>query len=266
MSVAFDFFVSGNSWLHRLDPRVKLALVVAGSVVLFLWHNLWLLLGALLAIHLLLLGIRYPWQRLAAMWRALAVLLLLVVLIWPIFYQSGRTLFEIGPLDITSRAVLAGIANATRLAAISFVFLLWVGTTDARELVRSFVRLGLPFRWGMALTIGLRFIPTFAGLYATVSDAQQARGLVLRGRAFSRARGMLPILVAALVSALRASEQLAMTLEARGFGASPRRTTLRDLRMRPLDWLALALIVAATAVLAYLALERGVGRELLALT
>src|SRR5205085_6848506 len=103
------------------------------------------------------------------------------------FYGSGRTLLEIGPLRVTTRALLSGIDNATRLAGVSFVFLLWVGTTDARALVRSFVRLRLPFRWGMALTIGPRFIPTFAPLYATVSDAQQARGLVLEGRALARA-------------------------------------------------------------------------------
>jgi energy-coupling factor transporter transmembrane protein EcfT len=258
---AFDFFVQGRSRLHRLDPRVKLALVGCGSAVLLLWHNLALLLLALALLHALLRGARYPWERIGAMWRALAPLLILVVLIWPVFYQHGRTLFEVGPLRVTLGALLAGLANATRLAAISFVVLVWVGTTDARELVRSFTRLGLPFRWGMALTIGLRFIPTFAGVYATVSDAQQARGLILRGRGLARARGMLPILVASFVTALRASEQLAMTLEARGFGASPRRTTLRDLTMRRADWLALALLVATTTLLAWLALARGVGRD-----
>jgi energy-coupling factor transport system permease protein len=259
----FDFFVAGRSWLHRLDPRVKLGIVVAGSVVLFVWHTLWLLLSALALVHLLLFSARYPWSRIVAMWRAIAALLLLVVIIWPVFYQAGRTLFEFGPLRVTSRALLSGIANATRLAGFSFVFLLWVGTTDARALVRSFVRLGVPFRWGMALTIGLRFIPTFAGTYAAVYDAQQARGLVLKGRLRERARRLLPVLVAAFVSALRASEQLAMTLESRGFGALKQRTTLRDLRMRLTDWIVLAGVLAGAALVVWLAFAQGVGRELL---
>lgn len=260
MSATFDFFVSGSSRLHHLDPRVKLAGVVLGSAVLLVWRELAVLLAALVGVHLLLHAIGYPWSRMRAMWRAIAPVVVLVVALWPVFYHAGRTLFEIGPLRVTLGALLSGVANATRLAAISFLFLVWVGTTDARGLVRGFVRLGVPFRWGMALTIGLRFIPTFAGAYAMVADAQQARGLVLQGAGLQRARAMLPIFVAAFVSALRASEQLAMTLESRGFGASPQRTILRDLRMRPADWAALAALLASATAAIWAALAWGVGR------
>jgi energy-coupling factor transport system permease protein len=260
---AFDFYIAGQSRLHRLDPRVKLVLVAAGSVVLFLWLNLVLLVGVIVGIHVLLLASGYPWSKLLAIWRAIALLLILIVVIWPIFDKSGDLLFSIGPLNIHDDAILRGVANAARIAAINFIFILWIGTTDARELVRGFVRLGLPFRWGMALTIGLRFIPTFAGTFLTVSDAQQARGLVLSGWWYKRVRAMLPIFIAALVSALRASEQLAMTLEARGFGASSTRTTLRDIRMTPFDWLVLVLTLVAAGVLLVLTLTMGFGRELL---
>lgn len=257
---AFDFYVPGRSRLHRLDPRVKLAVIGGFSVVLFLWLNLPLLLLAIVLIHAVLLGSGYPWARLATGWRAIALLLALIVVIWPLFDKGGDTLFEVGALRITDDGVMRGIANAARIAGINFIFLLWIGTTDARELVRGFVRLGLPFRWGMALTIGLRFIPTFAATFATVSDAQQARGLVLRGWWLRRARAMLPILVAALVSALRASEQLAMTLESRGFGASRTRTVLRDIRMTAFDWTVLVLTVGACVTLLWLTLSAGFGK------
>lgn len=260
---AFDFYVAGRSRLHRLDPRVKLVIVAAGSVVLFLWLNILLLLGIIAGIHLLLVMSGYPWSKLLAIWRAIALLLLLIVVIWPVFDKSGDLLFSIGPLNIYDDAALRGVANAARIAAINFIFILWIGTTDARELVRGFVRLGLPFRWGMALTIGLRFIPTFAGTFLTVSDAQQARGLVLSGWWYRRVRAMLPIFIAALVSALRASEQLAMTLEARGFGASRTRTTLRDIRMTTFDWFVLALTLVLAGALLWMTLTMGFGRELL---
>ena len=218
----------------------------------------------LAGIHLVLLSSGYPWRKLSAIWRTIALLLLLIVLIWPVFDKTGDLLFSIGPLNIHDDALLRGVANAARIAAINFIFILWIGTTDARELVRGFVRLGLPFRWGMALTIGLRFIPTFAATFATVSDAQQARGLILSGWWYKRVRGMLPIFIAALVSALRASEQLAMTLEARGFGASRQRTTLRDIRMTPFDWFVLVVTVAGCAALLWLTLTAGFARGLLA--
>jgi energy-coupling factor transport system permease protein len=263
-AMAFDFYVPGQSWLHRLDPRVKLAIVTGWSVVLFLWLSLPLLALAIAGIHAILLSASYPWRRIVATWRAIAYLLALIVVIWPIFDKTGDLLFSLGPLNIHDEALLRGVANAARIAAINFVFIIWIGTTDARELVRGFVRLGLPFRWGMALTIGLRFIPTFAGTFMTVSDAQQARGLVLHGWWFRRVRQMLPIFVAALVSALRASDQLAMTLESRGFGASKQRTVFRDIAMRRLDWLVLAATIAATVILLWATFTLGFGRDVVA--
>jgi energy-coupling factor transport system permease protein len=262
---AMDFYVPGRSRLHRLDPRVKLIIVAAWGVVLFFWLSLALLIAALVAIHVALLAAGYPRERLQTIWRAIAVLLALIVVIWPLFDRGGDVWFSLGPIDITRQGVLRGIVNATRIAGINFLFILWVGTTGPRELVRGFVRLGLPFRWGMALTIGLRFIPTFAGTWVTVSDAQQARGLVLEGWWFRKARLMMPIFVAALVSAFRSSEQMAMTLESRGFGASRTRTTFRDIVMRREDWVTLALTVVVTATLLWLSLARGVGREMLGL-
>ena len=242
---------------------MKLAALTLAGVTLFFWINLPLLAGALLLIHVVLLTAGYPWERLATAWRAIALLLILIVIVWPLFDHSGTTLFQIGPIEVTDNGLLRGVANALRIAGINFLFVLWIGTTDARDLVRGFVRLGLPYRWGMALTIALRFIPTFAGTWSTITDAQQARGLVLHGWWLRRARQMLPILVAALVSALRASEQLAMTLESRGFGANRQRTVLRDIRMRPADWLALAIAVLGSAGLLWLTFMHGLGLSLL---
>jgi energy-coupling factor transport system permease protein len=259
---ALDFYVAGRSRLHRLDPRVKLALVAAWGLVLFFWLNLLLLVAGLIAIHVVLLMSGYPRERIVTIWRAIALLLLLIVIIWPLFDRSGDTWLAFGPVEITRQGLLRGIANATRIAGINFLFILWVGTTGPRDLVRGFVRLGLPFRWGMALTIGLRFIPTFAATWATVSDAQQARGLVLEGWWLRRVRLMLPIFVAALISAFRAGEQLAMTLDARGFGASRHRTTYRDITMRAADWLTLALTLVLAGTLLWLSLGLGIGRDL----
>jgi energy-coupling factor transport system permease protein len=268
MSVAratFEFYAPGDSRLHRVDARVKLALVVCASALTLLWVNLVLLMCVLVLTQLALVVADFPRGRLAGLWRALLPLLAIVVVVWPLFDRSGDDLLSIGPLVITDRGALTGFATALRIASVSFIFIIWLGTTDTRSLVRSFVRLGLPFKWGMSLTIGLRFIPTFAGIFATVSDAQQARGLIIEGHVIRKVRRMLPILVAALVSALRASEQLAMTLEARGFGVTPHRTVLRDIRMRAADWIVLALGFLATALLVYGTFAFGLGRSLTAL-
>ncbi|MFW6073971.1 MAG: energy-coupling factor transporter transmembrane component T family protein [Chloroflexota bacterium] len=261
----FDFYVPGRSLTHRIDPRVKLGLVVGLSVLTVIWVNLPLLLSLLFVTHLVLLASRYPARRLGLIWRALIPLLAVVIIVWPLFDRSGSALFSIGPIDITTTGVLRGFATALRLATVSFLFVIWMGTTDIRMLVRSFVRLGLPDRWGMAITIGLRFIPTFTGMYQTVYDAQRSRGLILEGNILKRARQMIPILVAALVSAIRASEQLAMTLDSRAFGARSPRTALHDLRMQMVDWLVLIVGGGIIVGLFAVSLIAGFGSDLIAL-
>lgn len=263
MSAGYDLYAPGDSWLHRLDPRVKLILSATAALLVLLWSSLPLLVATLILAHLLLALARYPRGLVIGVWRALAPLLILIVVLWPVFDRRGEpVLLALGPLIVTGEALLRGLATALRIAALSFTLLLWLGTTDQRSLVRSLVRLGLPFSLGMALTIGLRFIPTFAGVYQTVSEAFQARGLTLPPRGLRRLRAMLPILVAALVTALRMSEQLGWTLAARGVGAPVRRTTLRDLAMRPADWLALAAGLMTWIVLLWLTLVEGLGRAL----
>lgn len=268
MSVArasFDFYAPGSSWLHQLDPRVKLALVAGGSAITLLWINLWLLLAVLAAVHVTLLLARYPPTRLVIVWRTIGPLLAVVVIVWPLFDRSGSALVEIGPMKITGLALLRGAVTAIRLAAVSFVFLLWIGTTSVRDLVRGFVRLGLPDAWGMSLTIGLRFIPTFATIFQRVSDAQKSRGLIIQGNFIRKGRLMLPILVSSLVTALRTSEQLAMTLESRAFGARRHRTVLRDIQMTALDWFVLLVSLVCFALALYLSLARGLGQDLTAI-
>lgn len=58
---ALEFYVAGDSWLHRLDSRVKLAALTLAGVTLFFWINL-PLAGALLLIHVVLLTAGYPWS------------------------------------------------------------------------------------------------------------------------------------------------------------------------------------------------------------
>ncbi len=267
MSATFEIYEPGSSWLHRVDPRVKIAFVAFTTVLLLIWFNLPLFVLLLILTHGALLQAGVGWNRLGGIWRALLPFLVLIFVLWPVFARQGTpVLIDWGPLLITGQSIIGGAATAARFAAISFTFIVWLATTDQRALVRSFVRLGLPYSIGMSLTIGLRFIPTFAALFQSVSEAQQSRGLVLEGRGIGRARAMIPILVASLVTALRMSEQLGWTLEARAFGAPVKRTTLHDLEMSSADWAIFVTLLVVFGLLLAITFWIGFGRELIRLS
>lgn len=262
MSFSFDLYVSRRSWLHRADPRVKLAFVALGTVVLLLFKNLWLMLAALAALHALVLSAEVPRGRVGWVWRAMLPLNVLLPVLWMIFYpEGGVVLLQFWFVRVTTLNLVQGVALVLRLDAIAFLWFSWLFTTDQATLVRSLVKLGLPYEWGLVLALGLRYIPTFYGLFGVVRDAQQSRGLDLsEGRWLTRLRAYLPILVAMIISALRTAEKLGMALEARALGLpGVRRSAFRETAFRPLDCAYLAAVVALFAVLVFLRWRYGLG-------
>ena len=244
MSGALDFYVHRESWLHRLDPRVKLWGLLVGFIAAFLLPSL-LVQGALLfGLHALLLGNGIPWRVLRGLWRQMALLIVLIMLLQPFFAPSGVALVAVGPLKLTA----GGLAQAGLIAARALVVAVLVGallfTTDQRALVQAFVRLGLPYTWGLTFSLTLRFLPAIQQLFMTVREAQAARGWVAQGNLFRRFREYLPVLVAVIIGTLRMSDRLTLALAARGLGApaqtqavSAQRTVWRDLHMRITDWI-----------------------------
>jgi len=97
------------------------------------------------------------------------------------------------------------------------------------------VRLGVPYTWGLTLSLTLRFLPALSDLFNKVREAQAARGWVAEGGLFRRARDYLPVLVAVVIGTLRMGDQLTLALAARGLGTVQRRTVWRELEMRPAD-------------------------------
>ena len=217
MSATFDIYVPGRSWLHQADPRVKIAFVAFTTVLLLIWFNLPLFLLLLVLTHVALIGCGIGWRRIGGIWRALAPFLILIFLLWPVFARQGTpVLLDWGPLRITGHGIIGGAATATRFAAISFAFIIWLATTDQRALVRSFVRLGLPYSLGMSLTIGLRFIPTFAALFQSVSEAQQSQGSGAGGTWHRPGQGHDPDIGGVVGNG--AAHERAAELDARGAG------------------------------------------------
>jgi energy-coupling factor transport system permease protein len=149
---------------------------------------------------------------------------------------------------------------ALRIGALAFVLFFWLFSTDQTILVRSLVTLGLPYTWGLILAMALRYIPTMAGTFRMISDAQQARGLDLSARnPIKRARAYMPITVAMLITAFRTAENLSRALQSRALGASPRRTFLRQLNLRPRDIVFMVAVVLVAVVLLWLRFTVGLG-------
>lgn len=245
----FDLYVPANGWLHRLDPRVKIALVLCGAASFVVFDSVVALLALLAGVHAILLTSRVPMRQIAWVWRQLQRVLLIILVVFPLFSRlPGPALFELGPLTVTWAGVLAGVATATRVVGMSLLFFIILFTTRQNDLVRGLVRLGLPFEWGLTLAIALRYIPSFTHAVGQIQDAQAARGWqVERGDLSGRLRGSIPVLVALIIGVLRTGDTLGMALAVRGVGSGQPRTIWRDVHFESRDWLVLALVLVVFA-------------------
>ncbi len=255
-----EFYTPGTSWIHRMDPRVKLAFTAATVLSLLLVRQLLATAVAGALVVALYASARLPTPRPLRVIRPIS---LLMALLRAVAYPAGSELVAWGPLRLTIGGLADGATLGLRLLVMALAVFLWLYTTESRDIVQGFVRLGLPFSWGLSLSLALRYIPTVGRDYQIITQSQQARGLDPQAkRGLARVRALLPGLLALIVTSFRASENMARALEARAYGApGVRRSTMNDLRFQPLDWLVLLTVILGTGALIYLRLRFGFGAE-----
>ena len=150
----------------------------------------------------------------------------------------------IGPLRLTSAAVIGGVGVAARVVAVVAVGVVFGQTTDSTRLVDSLVQQArAPERFAYGALAAYQAIPRLAEQLTTLRQARRIRGL--------RSGWHPRMLVGLLVLAIRHGDRLALAMDARGFGSGPR-SRYREVRWSALDaaMAAGAIVVAALTVLA----------------
>ncbi len=166
------------------------------------------------------------------------------------FLYTGATdpIGTIGPFTATMTGLTVALQATLRVVAFALAVGVFVLTTDLDDLLSDLERRGLGRRAEFVLGSAIRMVPRMIERAAEIVDAQRARGIDTQGRPWRRVRGLLPLAGPMITSALNEVEERTMALEARGFSAPARRTTIRRLPDNTLQrlarWLLLALIVA----------------------
>lgn len=253
MTGFIDLYSEGDTFLHRIDPRVKMIAVLALSLLAFILTELTYLLFLLAFVFLLMALARASWSRTYFAMKFVLRFMALIIVMWPLFDRSGTpVLMSLGPLDITEPGVVNGLTSAVRVGCLATVWYILIFTTAQRDMVRALVKMGVRFDFGLTLAITLRFFPSFSMVISSIMDAQRARGLEFsKGGLMKRSKNYVAVLAPAVVTSLRTAQALSLALLSRAYGARSDRTYLRELRMRPSDYAALAVVVALLALPAF---------------
>lgn len=242
-----SLYVDADSFLHRLDPRAKLALLLAMAVPAYTFGR-----PAFIAIPFVaaLVGL---WaggglRNLRRVWFIIVALFVVGLLVWPGFVErGGPVVVDVGPLFLTEQQTLFALGRSLRITSFILGGLVYVSTTSNEEIVRGMRGLGLPYAFCFAVGTALRLFPTFLDAAGTVRQAQEARGLELSSKnPIERARSFIPLLIPVFMTAFRNVETQSMALEARGFDTRSERTFYRQSAFEFRDWLAVAFTVAVS--------------------
>ncbi len=250
-----------KSTVHSLDPRVKIILLVAAIVAVFMASTSLAFLPVALylvwAAHLS----NVPFKMLLKGIKPLRFILIFTVILNLFFLPGETVLLDIGFAKITKEALVTAIHYGLRLILLVMFSSLLTLTTAPVTLTDGLERLLSPLsklrfpahEMAMMMTIALRFIPTLLEEADKIMKAQSARGADFEsGNLMARAKAMVPLLVPLFVSAFRRAGDLAMAMEARCYHGGKGRTRLHILKMQRNDWLSLlsmAVLVASVILI-----------------
>jgi len=226
-----------------IDPRTRLIATALAITALFFYRSPLILALMLGLLHFLFLAAPRGRAALGSLWKKLLPLGIFIPLLWPLFSPSpdpflSWRFIRIGGDNLSSSALMV-----MRLFNLVFLCTWPMVTMTQSSFILALVRMGVPYHWAFTLVLALQAVPDFTDRWHRTRQAQEARGLELeRGSFLRRARNLIPLLTAVIVSALRDSDQLSYALINRGFDRPGRRTWLENLKFRPIDGGALFLL------------------------
>jgi energy-coupling factor transport system permease protein len=189
--------------MKNIDPRTKLALGLMGIAAVVLTRT-----SLSLVVEMALLwGSLLTLKMVKIMIRAFKLILPLVALV-----------FIIALISFTREDAL--VLSLRLLNLFTFSFLFFQGL-DPEELGDGLRKIGLPYEFSFLLNTALRYVPLIGRRIRIIAEAQRSRGIDLRPRIRNIPRFMA-LLMPLLVQAFILAEQLAMSMESRGFARTGR--------------------------------------------
>ena len=259
-------YFPGNSFIHRLDPRTKLIVLVVYIVALFLAVN-WVSYALMAGFLLLCIKIStIPAKSFIRGMKPLIMILVFTGMLNLFFTTDGTVLVDFWIITITSGGLHRAVFMVVRiLLLICGTFLLTYTTspislTDGLEaLMNPLKKIKVPVHeLSMMMCIALRFIPTLIEETDKIMSAQKARGADFEsGTLMEKAKALIPILVPLFISAFRRADELATAMECRCYQGGEGRTKMKLLRYTQWDFRAFgiaALVIAAVCLLRSLGL------------
>lgn len=217
------------------DPRTKLIFMVAMSMFTFMAANTVTLMSFfMIALYFQLRSGRY---LLAAMNGMIYLIVLGIDALVTQYVANAMLQVSLGMFtDVVERLIP------------TFMIAGWaIQTTETSELISALQNMRVPKGVMIALAVAFRFVPTVRHEFWYIQNTMKLRGVSLNWRNLLRhpLKTMEYSLVPLLMRSMKIAEELAASALTRGLDRENRRTSHQEVRLRPYDFMGLAIFGAA---------------------
>lgn len=237
--VTFGQYYNAKSFVHKTDPRIKILLLIAYIVAVFLAGNFLSLAAVLVFLIIAVMFSSVPIGSVLRSIKAIFFLILFTAVVNVLFHVRSET-DTVYFWVITKEGLLSAAFLASRLILLvtgsSLLTLTTtpVSLTDGLEsLLKPLALIKFPVHeLALIMSIALRMIPTLANETDRIICAQKARGADFEsGNIISRLKALVPVLIPLIISALRRADELGDAMDARCYWGSKDRTKYKKLKL-----------------------------------
>lgn len=167
-------FAVGNSWMHGIDPRLRVIGAAAYAFVVAISYDFATLYTALILSVFMAFTARLNVDEIRRRLLAPAIFLLLLWLVLP-WSHEGKTLMTIGPVAVTRAGVRLCVQISFKTVALLVAFMALLATLSVDTLGHTLSRLGLPDKMVHLILITYRYIFVLEQEYQRLLRAMKIR-------------------------------------------------------------------------------------------
>ncbi|MCC7362342.1 MAG: energy-coupling factor transporter transmembrane protein EcfT [Anaerolineales bacterium] len=251
-------FVPRDSFFHRLHPLAKAVWAIGAVVIAFATRNplVLLIIFALGLIFIAVARVLPAYGQVMRLLLPISLSLIVFQALAPAFPQPWTPIANLGPFTIYQEGIYSGLSLLMRAWAGSSFAVLLVLTTHPGDLFAALQKLGVPHELNFMVSASLQLVPIVQREFQIVLSAQRSRGMRPRGFA-----SVLPSMVPVFAGTIERVQQLALSLESRAFGSKGAKTSLRDIKASPKDYLFALAGVVVTVIVTYYVLANSVALD-----
>ena len=270
MSLTFGRYIAKNSLVHKMDPRIKMLIIILLITIIFLPEGFtgYALTGA--AVFSLFLLSRLRLRMLLSLLKPIIFMVAVLFLVNCFLLKSPSQLHlghywggghskhgGVSWFVVSERAAYQSIYLGIRIYLIIMITTILTSTTKPLDLTIALEDLMWPLKLikfpvhiiATIIAIALRMIPTLIEEANRIMKAQASRGIDFRnGKVKEKIQSAVSLIIPLLVSSFQKAEDLAYAMDARGYNPHSKRTRFRKHPFRYQD-LILALIATSWCVM-----------------